>query len=326
MEQVFCDTCSFANYVTLSILFLEGAVLVFIEFIRKFMEINTIELLAYLLLLVYAEFYMYKQAGYCFKCLQQCGFVFINMCIIVCISILFIVITVKDTDTECVSEDNSYTKNTINYTLIENSNAELEEITCFTNTKDYYSSLNGIVCCTIYTTDNKELTSDMLFSDTEFCESVEILRDAATDGKYTIIYCQFTELGTHTVKIQGTDCMYRIHITEDLSDRVAMTCTPSSTVITNGENITLLLNYTGVDTTTGTATLQYDDTYILLHNCVGNIESVIQNKTTVCVTLTNVGILDKTKNVSVEVLQGTMIDSVGASVNGAVVELTQVEV
>lgn len=224
----------------------------------------------------------------------------------------------NDTDTE----DEKSVGNV--YEVLTEDVAMVQQQSCFVLKDEYYTSSTGVVCCSVYIDNvlNYELLIDDIVIPLDFCDFVEVIRDEAAENKYNVLFSGFkAEKGDYVINIRNTECSFTIHITDELSDRITMSCSYSDAEIKAGDTVNLLLEYRGLDITNSTGQMQYSDNMVLLRNCVGKVTSVLRENNTVCVTIENIGILDMNKAVTIEIAAGTMLDSTGLMVNGAVVEL-----
>lgn len=285
-----------------------------IEKFTLFTQIPKYELCAYIILLGSLFTITFKNVLYNTR--KKVHTILLSIINVMLLSIVTICIMLLFNQNNTIQEKQE-TKMVINYNEESVKSKEyIEDKVSFTDNTDYYTTMNGFVTCTIYTTALEDITSKDLLCDENFCNSVEVIKDENVAGKYYVIYSQFVQEGTYAVTLRDTQCIFNIHVVSEVSDKLTLTCTPSNTCVSAGDTLTLLLEYSGVDVTTGVSTLQYDDNYITLRNCVGKIQSVVQNKTVVCITLADIGVLDDSKNIGIEIAQGTMLDSIGAPVNG----------
>jgi hypothetical protein len=195
----------------------------------------------------------------------------------------------------------------------------------FVSTQTEYVVTNGgTVVCDLYSIEDAEITLQDIQIPKEITADVQISKDE----KHYIIMFQNVRgaAGAYTIRLRDTEWQILINITDELiSSEVQMQCVPSKTQLKAGETMTLTVIYTGVGITNKTSTNYLSIEYLNLINCVGNCVVEKISTDTYCIAIKDFGVLDSTKEVSVNILNGSVVDSTGIGCNGASIDITYIE-
>lgn len=188
---------------------------------------------------------------------------------------------------------------------------------------EYVVTNGGTVVCDLYSIEDTEITIQDLQIPKEITADVQISKDE----KHYIIMFQNVHgaEGAYQIRLRDTEWQILINITDELvSNEVQMQCIPSKTQLKDGDTLTMTVTYTGVGITNKTSTNYLSIEYLNLINCVGNCVIEKISTDTYCIVIKDFGVLDTTKDVSVNILNGSVVDSAGIGCNGVKIDITYI--
>jgi len=185
--------------------------------------------------------------------------------------------------------------------------------------------------------DNTE-TISLTPSNVEFPEGFKadlyIASDGNAEGVRSLVFSNIdAEIGEYTIKIKegsgsiaGTpapefDFVIKV-CDSDLSNYIQMTCSTSSTLIHDGEGLSIVCHYSNI-TDKKFITLNMSDDVVRLTNCTGKLEyTTANNGMSSCIIFSNVHADDMSKPCYIEILDGNAFDVDGTPINGVKIEFS----
>ena len=166
------------------------------------------------------------------------------------------------------------------------------------------------------------ITNDDILLPDGFNANVYVASDPSEPTIRSVVFSGIeAEPGIYTIKIAdnviGTPHSFDIIVNSvDMSKYVQLSCSTSDPEISDGETLTVMAKYTGVQSTKF-VTINLTEDKIKLYNCTGEFAFSQTNEgLDICIAVRNIHAIDKTQDCYLEILSGSAYDVDGKPVNG----------
>lgn len=188
---------------------------------------------------------------------------------------------------------------------------------------EYTVQQGGTLMCDVFNLSDTQLTEDDILLGEGLTAKIMVLTADETVNRSILNLTNINApVGVYNVDI-GEACTLSVRvISEKISTEIQLNCIPSTTLLNDGETITISALYTGIAVENKTATYIIDTTFITFENMVGTVKITNATEAVYNISVSGVCILDKNESAFVIINSGSAIDGSGVACHAVVVEVT----